>query len=152
MAFWWFQREWKFIKLAEYWNRILEAIPNGYLNPYQCVLQIYSCKISPGRSTSEKLRTVQILSVVFDSCLAAQRRTLGHSQYYSLTHPMLITVSFFFDFDPKFIGSLAVRLKVVSATFLLVCFLSLNDSTCRTRKNAFYFTWKALFVLEKIKF
>ena len=38
-------------------------------------------------------------------------------------------------------------LKVV-----LVCFLSLNESTYQTRKNAFYFTSKALFVLEKIKF
>ena len=43
-------------------------------------------------------------------------------------------------------------LKVVSTTFLLVCFLSLNKSTCQTRKNAFYFTSKALFVLKKIKF
>ena len=43
-------------------------------------------------------------------------------------------------------------LKVVSATYLLVCFLSLNESTYQTRKNAFYLTSKALFVLEKIKF
>ena len=44
------------------------------------------------------------------------------------------------------------NLKVVSATFLVVCFSSLNESTCQTRKNVFYFTPKALFVLEKIKF
>ena len=31
-------------------------------------------------------------------------------------------------------------------------FLSLNESTCQIKKNAFYFTSKALFVLEKIKF
>ena len=44
-------------------------------------------------------------------------------------------------------------LKVVSATFLLVCFfISVNKRTCQTRKNAFYFTSKALFILEKIKF
>ena len=43
-------------------------------------------------------------------------------------------------------------LKVVSATFLLVCFLYLKESTCETRKNAFCFTSKALFVLEIIKF
>ena len=30
-------------------------------------------------------------------------------------------------------------LKAVSATFLLVCFLSLNESICQTRKNVFYF-------------
>ena len=47
---------------------------------------------------------------------------------------------------------LEYSLKVVSATFLLVCFLSLKESTCETRKNVFYFTSKALFVLEKIKF
>ena len=43
-------------------------------------------------------------------------------------------------------------LKVVSTTFVLVCFLSLNKSTFQTRKNVFYFTSKAIFVLEKIKF
>ena len=43
-------------------------------------------------------------------------------------------------------------LKVVSATFLLVCFVCLKESTCEARKNVFYFTLKALFVLEIIKF
>ena len=43
-------------------------------------------------------------------------------------------------------------LKVVSATFLLVYFLGLKESPCETRKNVFYFTSKALFVLEIIKF
>ena len=36
-------------------------------------------------------------------------------------------------------------LKVVAATFLLVCIVCLKESTCETRKNA-------LFVLEIIKF
>ena len=31
-------------------------------------------------------------------------------------------------------------------------FLSLKESTCETRKNVFYFTSKAFFVFEKIKF
>ena len=43
-------------------------------------------------------------------------------------------------------------LKVVFAKFFLVGFLSLKESTCETKKNVFYFTSKALFVLEKIKF
>ena len=43
-------------------------------------------------------------------------------------------------------------LKVVSTTFLLVCFLCLKQNTCETRKSVFYFTSKALFVLEIIKF
>ena len=39
-------------------------------------------------------------------------------------------------------------------TFLLVCFVQLKESTCKTRKNVFYLTWKALLVLEikKINF
>ena len=36
-------------------------------------------------------------------------------------------------------------LKVVFTSFLLVCFLSPNKSTCQTRKNAFCFTSKNLF-------
>ena len=44
------------------------------------------------------------------------------------------------------------NLKVVSATFLLVCFLHLKESTCEKRKNVFYCTLKALFVLEIITF
>ena len=37
--------------------------------------------------------------------------------------------------------------------YIFAClFLSLNESPCQTRKNVFYFTSKALFVLEKIRF
>ena len=46
----------------------------------------------------------------------------------------------------------AASLKVVSATFLLVCFVCLKKSTCETRNDVFYFTSKTLFVLEIIKF
>ena len=41
--------------------------------------------------------------------------------------------------------------KGCSAAFLLVCFSTLKESTCETRKNVFCLTSKALFVLEKIK-
>ena len=47
---------------------------------------------------------------------------------------------------------ISVPLKVVSATFLLVSFVCLKESSCKTRKNAFYFTSKALLVLEIINF
>ena len=59
-----------------------------------------------------------------------------------------------FVFDPFLFGlvTFPIALKDVSATFLLVCFLSLNESTCETKKNVFNFTSKAPFVLEKIKF
>ena len=49
----------------------------------------------------------------------------------------------------SFSESLATKclfLKVVSAAFLLVCFVCLKESTWETRKNVFYFTSKALFV------
>ena len=42
------------------------------------------------------------------------------------------------------------KLKVVSTAFLLVCFLSLKESTCETRKKC-YFTLKAFFVFDKIE-
>ena len=45
-----------------------------------------------------------------------------------------------------------LSLKVVSVTFLLVCFLCLKESTYETRKNVLYFTPKALFITEIIKF
>ena len=47
--------------------------------------------------------------------------------------------------------SLKHNLMVVSATFVLVYFSGLNESTCQTRKNVFYFTSKALSILEKIQ-
>ena len=50
-----------------------------------------------------------------------------------------------------FVASVEV-LKVVSATFLLVCIKRLKESACETRKNVFYFTSNTLFVLEIIKF
>ena len=46
----------------------------------------------------------------------------------------------------------SVSLKVVSATFLLVCFVSLKESTCETWKHASYSTLKAFLVLEIINF
>ena len=43
-------------------------------------------------------------------------------------------------------------LKVVPATFLLVCFVCLKEGTFQARKNIFYLTSKALFVLKIIRF
>ena len=46
----------------------------------------------------------------------------------------------------------SLNLKVVFTIFWLVSFLSVNESTNQTWKSVFYFTSKALSVLEKIKF
>ena len=45
---------------------------------------------------------------------------------------------------------LGKSLKVVSATCLQVCFVCLKKSTFETRKKIFYFTSKALLILEII--
>ena len=60
-----------------------------------------------------------------------------------LTYPRLLTG---FSMMVFFTNS-----KFASAIFSLVCFLSLNKSTCQARKNVFHFTSKALFDLEKTK-
>ena len=39
-------------------------------------------------------------------------------------------------------------LKVVSTTFLLVCFVCLKEKTCETRENVFYFTSKVHFIRD----
>ena len=57
-----------------------------------------------------------------------------------------------FDFKDKGLERATYSLKVVFTTFLLICFVCLKEGTCETRKNVFYFTSKALFVLEIIKF
>ena len=51
-----------------------------------------------------------------------------------------------------FVGLALKGLNVVSASFLLVCFLSLKESSCEKRKKIVYFTSIALFVFEIIKF
>ena len=45
-----------------------------------------------------------------------------------------------------------INWTIVSTTFLLVCFLSLNESASQTTKIAFYFTSESLSVVEKITF
>ena len=62
-----------------------------------------------------------------------------------------------FSLFPQYLSELEVlavvltlTLKVVSATFLLVCFICLKESTCET--SYFYFTSKAVLVLEIINF
>ena len=56
------------------------------------------------------------------------------------------------EMKEKFSKEYLQLLNVVSTIFSLVCFLSIKESTCQTRTNVSYFTSKALFVLEIIKF
>ena len=47
-------------------------------------------------------------------------------------------------------SGIIVFVKGCARYILLLCFLSLKESTYETRKNVFYFTSKVCFVLEKI--
>ena len=64
----------------------------------------------------------------------------------------LLRIIEFFVQKPCLITTQIKCLKVAFTTFLLVCFLNLKKSTCETKKNDFYFTSKALFIVKKIKF
>ena len=80
--------------------------------------------------------------------LILERLAATKSSKFSLKPDLMVTSLSWILLNLPLISSL----KVVSATFVLVCFLSLNESTFQTKKNVFYFTLKALFVFEKIKF
>ena len=77
----------------------------------------------------------------------AQRNTLHSDGNSKKGHSYLK-----YDFNKADGTTFVAGLKVVSTTFLLVCFLCLKESNCQTTKNVFYFTLKALFVMEKTKF
>ena len=67
--------------------------------------------------------------------------------------PLKASNNFLFGCDPfQSFQEQFLYLKVKSAIFLTVCFVCLKESTFERRKNAFYFTLKALFILEIIKF
>ena len=61
---------------------------------------------------------------------------------------LVFVANIFFFFGYSFVAPL----KVVNATFLPFCFVYLKENACETGKNIFYFTSKAFFVLEIIKF
>ena len=73
--------------------------------------------------------------------------------YYSKLYYLVILFSFSLVSTCLLHGvGLQVTSKVVSATFLLVCFLCLKESFYETRKNVFYFTSKTLFVNQILTF
>ena len=63
---------------------------------------------------------------------------------------MCLEESFFLDCFK--VSSVVPVSKGCVCYIVLVCFVCLKESTCETKKNVFYFTSKALFVLEIIKF
>ena len=84
----------------------------------------------------------QIQSKPFDKIQCAQNKALRIISFKQFKEPS----------EPLYKQLKINSLKVVSATFLLVHFVSLKEGTCEIRKNLFYFTSKALFILEIIKF
>ena len=72
----------------------------------------------------------------------ASHNLLKITLYYERTNNQKSLYLFFID----------GYLKVMPATFLLGSLVCLKERTCETKKNVFYFIWKALFVLDIIKF
>lgn len=64
---------------------------------------------------------------------------------------LYVCEAWFFQLPPK-IYFMVCTSKAVPATFLVVCFSSLKESTQQTSENVFYFTSEVVFVLIKIKF
>ena len=68
-------------------------------------------------------------------------------EYYIVTKGKLL-----FEFAGLFAGPCNFVFKGCVRYIFLVYSLCLKESTCETRKTVFYFTSKALLVLEIIKF
>ena len=105
-------------------------------------------------------KTLQILIYVFDCLYFTQCLTSFssinhvfhlHAQFLILFHLALMRSPRSID-DYLLMFLSLETLKVVSPTFLLVCFVCLKVSTFETKKNAFYFTLKALLAFVIIKF
>ena len=65
----------------------------------------------------------------------------------------MVSPSLVFSIYHKYLTTRTISLiKVVSATFFIVCFLSLKKSTWQTRKNAFYLNSTALSFSSKSNF
>ena len=75
---------------------------------------------------------------------------LMYKRLYTFLNNNNIIFNLQFEFRQQYSTSHA--LKVVSARFLIVCFVCLKESTFEIRKNDFYFILKALFILEIIIF
>ena len=73
-----------------------------------------------------------------------------HNSMRMLTFPVFDRkYSFWANLVPKF---KIVSLKIVSVTFLLVCFLDLKESTCKTRRMVFILLQKFYSFLRKSSF
>ena len=66
-----------------------------------------------------------------------------------LLHLLMISIVLYFVSYRRWI---LICLKLVSAIPYQIFIFSPNDSPLKTKKNVFYFIWKALFVLEIFKF
>ena len=155
---------------SEYWH-IQYSFSFRYMLAYSIIFSVI-------KAHSRILRHIQAYSGIF-STLGNPHifTTLPYSEPWDILKPCetLTSFMFFFKFllekketstaglvtrgvslvtqgEGAFLCYTEQHLKVVSATFLLVSFLSVNESTYQTRKSVFYFTSKALSVLEKIKF
>ena len=122
------------------WCSGYHCCTTSFNKPWTQVLRrIKSCSRRVGDS-----RWWESLTVVLTGNKAKRLSSVSHTTKIIHRHQHHSKVTFWMNY--------AFPLKVVPATFLLVCFLCLKECTCETSKNDFYFTSKALFILEIIRF
>ena len=128
---------------------------NGYKNCYKCYKMDW-CVFTILTKTSDSIFLKRIKTTFtwsFWVHLFDKWRTNFSCFFFFHKNPSVISLQSTFSHTvrPNFPKN-PESLKVVSATFFLVCFVYLKENTYETRKSVFYFTSKTLFILEIVKF
>ena len=135
-----------------------------WLSNYSCETPICHRKLIAKSEYSFNLNPLTILFSIWGLGFVSgyYNTQVGKGQYYQVMF-FIVLGAFFRDWiyisycqwDDHFDVTYAKQECLLKGCVGYICtslFLSLNESTCQTRKNVFYFTSKVLFVLEKIKF
>ena len=120
-----------------------------YFRILKTIIILFSLYICTNNVSNQNVKVQE--ETLVDSSSDAVKTTL---RLYAISRRHSLFLKFFNNFYPflchfvtcirEYYGWLC-RLKVVSTTFLLVCFVILKDSTCETRKNVFLFHFKSSF-------
>ena len=127
-----------------FFNKVAGLTPATLLKK-KTLAQVFSCEFCELFKNTFFYRTPPVTGSLSINMEIKSRRNAVHSTI----HMSVKRSSNIYTFNAA--QKANTSLKVVSATFLEVCFLSLKESTCETMKNMFHFTSKVLFIFEKIK-